>query len=565
MAIMNRQNTTPIQHSRTRRRDIQMRATSGRAGKVMPVAYVNVLRGDRVSGRVDLDVRLAELAKPLMNGAIVKAHAWLVPKSAHPQFAGLDEFRASYSGGQIKTIEGNDGTVTTRNAPPFYRTKTVDAAFRTNEIYQTLGLHTKVGDVVNVDLLDAVTIIDNFRRRAVSNKLDERPYFGETSATNEFYKLPRAFWLHSRWEHLVPDYEQALVDGQMTLELNAGELPLKGLYRDNTAAAPRGNLYNADGSLATNEAGGDDDYKVPMYATGPSNGATGGGTGVHGFNEIVAELENQSVQFTLAQLDAARETAAFARMRQSMAGSTGDKLVDEQTLIDELMRGLKVPEEAFKAPILLGQKVVPFGMTERHATDAANLDQSVTVGQTMLSMNINTPVIDPGGIILVFVEVIPERLDERAQDHTIYLTDPVQLPDALRDTIDPDPVDPITNRQVDVYHGTPDAVFGFQPRNAIWDRKHTALGGKYWAPTPGTQPTENRFGVWIADVEDPTFTEDWYLVPDDLSHYPFADQEADSVDVLVRGVCEIEGLTVFGDPIHEDQGEYEATLPDDPV
>lgn len=528
--MMNRQSTVPVQFPKTTRKDVQVRATSGRGGKVLPVGYIPILRNDRVSGTANFDIRLAELAKPLINGAIVKVHCWLVPKSAHPQFAGMDEFRQAYTGQIPQTMRASNGTLTNPLAlPQFFRQKAHDVSWNANPIFKTLGIHMAAGETYNLDLLDAISVVDNFRRKSLSSKLPQRGYVGQAGQ----YDLPRAYWMHNRFSDLVPDYEQALTDGQVDLTLQSGTLPIS----------------SASSYFAT-----------ANYMPSSNSAGTVDGSRINWGDEIRAEMAGQGLDFTLATLDKARETASFARMRQAMSGAGSSELIDPQALIDDMMRGFAVPEDALKQPIMLGQQSVPIGMTERHATDAANLDQSVTTGQVSINMSFNTPTIPTGGLILFFAEVVPERMDERATDPWLQMTEVSQLPDALRDTLDENPVDTVPNRLIDQYHTAPDGLFGFVPRNALWNRKMTALGGKYFAPTPGTQPTENRFGVWAADTIDPTFSEDWYLVPSDLSHYPFADTAGDAIDVVFQAAAEIEGITQFGVPLMEDQSEYASII-----
>jgi len=60
------------------------------------LGYAPILRGDSASGKVAIDLELAEMPRPLLNGVMMNVQAWFVFKTAHPQFSGRDEFIASY-------------------------------------------------------------------------------------------------------------------------------------------------------------------------------------------------------------------------------------------------------------------------------------------------------------------------------------------------------------------------------------------------------------------------------------------------------------------------------------
>ena len=100
---MLRQDTSPIQFDTTRRMDNRSVLTSGKAGVVIPFSYAPLLRGDSASGRVAIDMQLAEMPKPLENMVIARGQAWFVPRPALPQFSGLDEYTHSYQGKDITT------------------------------------------------------------------------------------------------------------------------------------------------------------------------------------------------------------------------------------------------------------------------------------------------------------------------------------------------------------------------------------------------------------------------------------------------------------------------------
>lgn len=190
--------------------------------------------------------------------------------------------------------------------------------------------------------------------------------------------------------------------------------------------------------------------------------------------------------------------------------------------------------------------------------DGENLDVSRTTGQTAVNLRFRTPPMNTGGIILVTAEIVPEQLYERFRDNFLGTVDPGTLPNFMRDFLDPEKVEVVTNRQVDVHHGTPTAVFGYAPLNEFWKRDLTRAGGKFYRPNPDTF-VEDRMRFWAADQTNPTLADDFYMVSD-LPNSVFADTVSDPFEIVTLGQVGIVGRTVFGDPLQEDTGSYDEVM-----
>lgn len=538
---MARQSTTPVAFGRTQRLDSTGIMSSGRAGVVVPVTYIPVLRGDSAAGSVGIDVELGEMPRPLLNGVQANFQAWFVPKSAHPQFSGYDEFMHSYQGHVIKQLGTADRT------PPAFFNMANGSQVANCDIYKTLGLHVPATSSfkVNTDLLDAYGLIYNFRLAAHSSRLARRKYAAE--AIGEAGSLARAFWPTSRLSRVVPDYERALIVGALDLDVIAGRLPISGIGTTTTAASVTSTLRQT---------------KPQLNVTGkvfPSNhlAAVEDPANV-GWPSIYAEMVGQNIGITLADIDKARTTQAFAKLRTAYAGNDATGFDNDDTIVAELMQGFRVPEEQFKRPWLLDSKRVGFGFAERHATDGANLDASVTQGRVSARLSINLPVQDVGGVIVVTLEVMPERLDERQSDEWLGITATASLPDALRDVQRTEPVDMVLNRRVDSKHTAPDGLYGYEPMNDVWNREFTRLGGAFYQATPGAPWTEQRSGLWLAEMINPTFTGEHYLAPANFPHDVFADTEAPAFEFVARHAVTIVGLTQIGDVLAENNDDYDA-------
>lgn len=547
---MARQNTSPVSHERTTRVDTSNLMTSGRAGVVQCVGYAPINRGDSASGRVTIGFELAEMPRPLLNGVVANVQAWFVPKSAHPQFAGADEFIHSYQEDQIKALGQPD-----RDAPDFYHIVPPGAAMTAlaaSQLYMGLGLHVPTGADQNVDLVDALNLVYNFRLAAHSSRLARRPYYQEDNA--ESVKYPRAFWPSGRFSRTVPDYERALIVGALDLDIIAGQMPLGGIG----SIAGQG----AAGAITVNETGGGTE-SGDGWIIGEGRPAANAIAMLEdpeniGWPALYSEMAGQTVSTTLADIDKARTTQAFAKLRTSYAGNDASGFDNDDAIVATLLQGLKVPSEQFKRPWLLDSARVPFGFDERHATDGASLDQSLSQGVAQATLSLNLPNQDNGGIIVFTVEVLPERLDEAMADEWMAINSPSKLPDALRDIQRVEPVDAVYLRRVDARHTTPDGVYGFEPMNDQWNREFTRLGGVFYQADPTNPFNEQRSAIWMSSIVDPAFNDTHFLAPEDFPHDVFADTSAPAFEVVVRHSLSIVGITQMGDMLAENNDDYEA-------
>ena len=548
---MARQSSTPVSFQQSTRKDTSVLMSSARAGVVVPVGYVPLLPGDSASGRMGIDVALKEMPKPLLNAVMCNVQAWFVPKSAHPQFSGRDELMHAMTGEAIKTLGAPD------RAPPSYFTATAvnPTPVQTGEIFTTLGIHIPTGAAVNTDLLDAFSLIYNFRLAAHSSRLARRPYWAENA--NVSSTLPPAFWPSSRFSRVVPDYERALVVGSLDLDVAAGRLPVSGIGM--------GLPFNAADRVTNKQVwdtGGQPTYSAAgRVAVQSQNDLYIRTTAANGVRpDIWAEMGGTSINITLADIDKARTTQAFAKLRTAYAGNDATGFDNDDTIVALLMQGINVPDDQFKRPWLLDSKRVTVGFSERFSTSADDLEASVTVGRASASLSLNVPSQETGGMIIFTVEVLPERIDERAADPFMQVLNFDGLPNALRDVQRVEPVDLVPNSRIDAKHSTPGGLYGYEPMNDKWNRDFTRLGGDFFMATPGGGWTENRSNIWQTEIVNPTFSTTHYLAPTPFPHDVFADQNADAFEVVCRHAVTIVGNTQIGDVLAENNDDYNAVV-----
>lgn len=515
--------------------------TSGDAGKILPLKYEWLHREDGVrSGKIRANIEMMETSEMLMNGVGVTLYAHFVPMLAFDRFNGsMDELNRSYkkengaAGSVIPFFEKNkyynpnnqqvvDLTGNTGNLSPA-KLDTYFTGEGQSLFYQTMGIHTEATNF-NTTPVETYNAIVNHRRKARSKSLPLRNAFDHT--------LADAFWINNGMQNIVPDYDQNLIDGQVTLAGLTFQAPIKSTRagRDSANRTASGDVGSAldGGGWSPAMTGTDIIDEGDMFL----------------FEDIFAELQTGgNATMSLADIEQARKTAAFAKLRAKYDG------IDDEHVIDLLMSGIRVPEEALKQPILLGRQRAMIGFNQRYATDGANLDKSATNGMATIDMSFRTPAMNTGGVIMITAEIVPEQLWERKKDYFLYTTDPDTLPNYLSDVLDPEKVAVVKNDHADVNHATPDGTFGYAPLNHEWQRDAVNVGGKYYRPANDAFD-EDRAKIWTAESTNPTLNEDFYLCSG-LHKKVFADQVSDSFEITCLTDMQIVGNTVFGAGLQE--------------
>ncbi len=535
--------------------------TSGDAGKILPLKYEWLHREDGVqSGKIRVNVEMMETSEMLMNGVGVTCYAHFVPMLAFDRFNGsMNELNASYkkengvAGSVVPFFESNlvfngtsvDGAAAIAGGAPNFDTGP-SYARETETFYQTMGIHTQATNL-NTTVVEAYNAIVNYRRKARSKSLPLRNAFD--------HRLAEAFWINNGMQNIVPDFDQALIDGEVSLQGLTFKAPVYSEFASRGTASITGG-GSESGSDGWSPAGANQDSTFPPYNSNNLH-PDGSTTGAYYWDNVWAELTaGGNATMSLADIDQARKTASFAKLRQLYDG------IDDEYLIDLLMSGIRVPEEAMKQPILLGKSQQMIGFNQRYATDAANLDESATNGYATLDMSIRTPAMNTGGVIMITAEIVPEQLWERKKDYFLYTTDPDTLPSYLRDFLDPEKVAVVKNDHADVNHATPDGTFGYAPLNHEWQRDLVNVGGKYYRPANDAFD-EDRAKIWSAEATNPTLNEDFYLCTG-LHKKVFADQTADSFEITAMTDLNIVGNTVFGAGLQEadSTSDYDAITAD---
>lgn len=536
--VLSRTKTTPIPVPRTRRRLDLRTLTSMPAGKMVPIAAWPLLREDRLSmSRVRLSFEMMETAELLVNAVNVRVLAYLVPNLAFPRFNGIDQLNRSYAG--IPDVDG--GAVI-----PFFKTRVMEA-HAVNKVLTSMGKHARPGTVINDAYVESYNLIWNLR--AANRSPDIVPRLLDNSS------FAKAFWNHQTFAHIVPDFDQATIDGEVPLNIVNGSVTLAGnsttlgydatrgevkLFRDHTPATGT-NIYNTASTTT-------------LIASSTNTATQAIMRHYLDLTKVVGELAEDGITVSLSNIELARKTQAFAALRKQYTGH------DDDYIIDLLMNGVTVPEQAWRQPILLADQSTIFGMAKRYASDSTDLTASVVNGATFVDLAITTPVCPTGGVIMIVAEVTPEQLFERQQDPYLFVANPTtDLPEFLRDTLDPEKVEIVQNQYIDVDHATPTATFGYAPLNHKWNHIGPGIGGKFFRPTVDAPTDEDRQRIWAVETANPTLSEDFYLCTN-MHTKPFVVTDQDPFEAVLRGVAQIEGNTVFGNLLIEASDDYETIM-----
>lgn len=527
---LSRTKTTPLAVPRTlRQQDITL-LTSMPAGKMVPLAAIPLLREDAASGRVRVQMEMMETAEVLMNAVNLNVKAYLVPFLAFERFNGVDQLNRSYKG--EPETEGGD-------VIPFFETMNFGAS--ANAIHKSMGLHAAPNSLVNSAYVEAYNLIWNFRAANRSPDITKRTRLQED--------LAPAFWQHSRYNHIVPNFDQAKIDGEVALNVTNAKMPVRGLGRlssDSTWNGVSGEARDSTGEVMT---GNKQALTSGTFVASSHPAPVGAGTVM----DVWAELRNDGITVSLSNIELARKTQAFAKLREQFTGH------DDDWIIDLLMDGITMPDRAWQQPILLDDKVTIVGMAKRYATDSGNLTESVVSGITGIDLAIRVPQCPVGGIIMIVAEVTPEQLFERQKDTLLHTLTAEELPAYLRDELDPEKVEAVRNDYVDVDHDTPDGVFGYAPLNYRWAFTGPKVGNRFYRPQVDAGFDEDRMRIWAVETPNPTLSEDFYLCTT-MHTKPFVVTNQDPFEIVMRGSIGVNGLTVFGAHLVEASTDYADVL-----
>jgi len=533
MAVNNRLRTDPIPVVR-QTRELPVRTfTSMKPGRLTPIAAFNLLRMDSCTGRLNLAVEMAETYEILMNNMSVRFTAWFVPHVANKRFERSATIFERAFQGQKKTDDPAAPVV------PFIQTHAHPATAGSLAVYKYLGLSAKAGALVNDSYLEGYNMIASFMRRQRSKSLPPRSELDGT--------LAPALWGSSAFSDVVPDFDDGMIAGELPLTVVSGRLPISGMGIE-------GNGGTEFSNMPARESTGSKTYPKGLSVVngGPNNSVvmrtTGTPIGARVL-DVYAEMGANSITASLANIDQARKLVSWAKLREQFEGHK------DAWIIDTLMSGIEVDDQAWFQPMLLDSQVVQVKQLKRNAMDGASLEEGAANGSGAGSIGVNVPPNTWGGVVMIMAEALPEQLYERQADPWFTAKTVGDLPNYKADVLNPMPVVEVKKKQVDVDHSDPEGLFGYAKRNWQWERWPMRVGGDMFAPTPSAATTVARRSIYATDKANPSLSEEFYASTT-LGREVFLDQVADPFKVGLGGVMSITGLTVIGE-VYESEANYD--------
>jgi len=536
--IKNRMKSEPIPVVRQHREVRVRNFTTAKPGRTTPIAAFGLLRGDSCSGRLSIGIQMHETKEVLYNRVHARVNVWFIPKVAMERFERNKTFFERSAVGEPTTNAPGAPTI------PYFK----DMVFNTPAIpvFKHLGLTAKQGDLVNADYLESYNCLVNHSYRQRSKAL---PQF---SATNT--SLAPSLWNSTSLSEIVPDFDDAMIAGEVPLSVVNPYSRVYGLgMYDQNGEPVAQTVQNPDGGPISQTG-----YKV----LGASSATTAGTaklhikTGADGANpgkyapDIYAKLTDENMMISLANFDQAKKLVEWAKLREQYEGHK------DPWIIDTLMRGLPIDDQAWFMPMLIDSQMVDIEQIMRMATDYENMEEGVANGVANLSVGVNIPENPYGGVVMVTFDAIPEQFYERQADPYFTTRNFDELPRYDRDVMNPMPVVEVKNWQIDTMHTDPQGRFGYARRNWHWANVGARAGGDLYAPNADAQTAAERLAIWPTEVANPTLNQQ-FMVSTTLGRQVFVDQVKDPFRIGVGGKCDVMGLTVIGE-VHESEANYEA-------
>jgi len=136
----------------------------------------------------------------------------------------------------------------------------------------------------------------------------------------------------------LPSFDQAVSEGEVALNVVESQLSVKGIGLDNSP--------DGVASIMLRETGGMNNMQMVFFVD------DGGGTTIRvaedpdnmGYPAIFAEMQQNGITVSLANIQMAKKLQSFAKMRERFTGLSDD--VADEYIIDMLMSGLRILDQS---------------------------------------------------------------------------------------------------------------------------------------------------------------------------------------------------------------------------
>lgn len=397
------------------------------------------------------------------------------------------------------------------------------------EISKRLGINPRsVGGVKKVNE------VGRLAHNAAVNYLRQRKYVNTVKVLAENMNVTPALISQTVLDRLngVLDPEDR-VNGAVQLDLGNVRMPVEGVgveYNATPVTTPGWNdtendraadsHYFSDHAAGIRLAIAEENGRPAVYAVG--EGQNAGGISLTDFYN--AELMDSLTR----------------QMRQIV----DDNPEYGEEMVTRWAHGLSV--DGGKTPWVIHQSQKMFGQQFRRATDGANLDVAQSDMMQTIDFTVPIPPTELGGVVITFAAIKPDET-LASQPHP-YLSDVWGAQNFVSDEMARDPV-PVTIRELDS-----DCLQADEETRALYvgynglKKAYISYGfNRHLDPTT----VEAKTAIWQLEVPM-SVTPESVLYPEELEHYPFADQLAEVCTYQVMSQATINTPTVFGPtPVEE--------------
>ena len=492
------------QNAKNRRREMITKTGRFRGGKLAPIMAVGVKgsEGGMISQTVtlELDPIAGRMITPITGEVIsvfVPVQACDAIKDPNAAYAGMTEVIRE------KLLSGN----------PLFNLE------NENVISQRCGIEPRqIGGVKRVN--EVVRLAHN----CAVNHLRQRKYDKAALLAHTNAAVTPAILSETVLDRLngVLDPDDR-INGAVQLELPSMQLPVEGLFAGASSSVGTVQDLNPDGSL---------------------------GTAVAPYRALAVSDANQNARKVFAQLNGT--TAGNVSLIDFYNAQSMDRLVREMDQIikdnpqygEEMVlrwaHGLSV--DTGKTPFVIAEQRSFFQRNIIGATDKVGIEADTLRSDFMLQMQFTVPIpkTELGGVIVTFGVLKPDET-LATQPHPI-LSDVWGLDNFVADELALDPV-PVTGRDLDsgIAQALENTVMLYVGHNAL---KQAYMHYGFTRNTD-LNSVAAKTAIWQLQVPL-SVTPSSVLYPETLSHYPFADQNADVCTYTIASSVTVETPMIFG-------------------
>lgn len=503
---------TKYQKSRSTRTEISTKSQTFRGGKLVPVNMTAVRSGESGIARMQVINELDPIVGRLQSEISCEVVSVFVPALA------IDDAK----GGSV--MAGNTDALRDRLA-------TGEAIFgleNRNEISMRAGIVSKpIGGVRKV------SEVARLAHNVAVNFLRKRRYIDAVQVDVANTSITPALLSSTVLDRLngVLDPEDR-INGAVDL---SATMPVSGIgFRTNPYVETKTGTRDGDGDVetwSTVVTSGSDQVRVRSK---------------DGFPDIFANFEGQ-----LSLKD------FYVAQRMDQAARDIDAILDANPelgfeAVANVAYGLSI--DTGKLPVVMYETTKRFARGVQSAMDGPSLGDMQTSNLVALDFAIPVPATEFGGVLVTFVSVKPDE-SLSSMPHPL-LTDSWAQDNFLADEMAIDPV-PVLAREIDanVAPASEDTVCLYVGNNHL--RKRITSYG--WTENTDVSTVAHKSAIWQYEIPA-SVSPSSILYPDDLPHYPFADQLAEVVTCHVTSQIAFNTPTIFGPSPIENNAALDAVM-----